>query len=64
MAQKLFNYVQTHDIKKSTIKQSTLMNKKVYHGLLNDNKYINATISKSVCEMFLKMWTILLLPGN
>ena len=55
MAQKLFNYVQTHDIKKSTIKQSTLMNKKVYHDLLNDNKYTNATISKSVYEIFLKM---------
>ena len=55
MAQKLFNYVQTHDIKKSTIKKSTLMNKKVYHGLLNDNKSIGAAISTSVYQIFLKM---------
>ena len=47
MAHKLFNYVQTDDIKKSTIKKSTLFNNKMYHGLLNDNKHISYDISIS-----------------
>ena len=42
-------------MKKSTIKKSTLFNKKMYHGLLNDNKHISYDISKSVYEMFIKM---------
>ena len=55
MAQKLFSYVQTSDIKKSTIKESTLFNNKMYHGLLNDNTHIIYDISKSVYEIFMQM---------
>ena len=55
MAQKLYEYVQANDIKKSTVLKSTLVNNKIYHGLLNDNKSILYDISKSVYEIFIKM---------
>ena len=61
MAQKLYEYVQANDIQKSTIKKSTLFNKKMYHSLLNHDNHIGYDISKSVYEIFMKMWTELLI---
>ena len=55
MAQKLHEYVQANDIKKSSIKKSTLFNKKMYHSLLNDDNHIGYDISKSMYEIFMKM---------
>ena len=48
-------YVQANDILKSAILKSTLVNNKMYHGQLNDNKSISYEISKSVYEIFMKM---------
>ena len=53
MAQKLFEYVQSNPA--TIIKQSTVAKDKMYQGLLNENKAIGYSISKSVYAIFTEM---------